>query len=214
MTDTYSINGEPIARYEQEAADVAEAILAKFADPETLAARLVISVEDQVADKIAAGTRYPQVALAAVQKAYSTWARDAEAKNTFRGWKVTLDSQCPEVKPGWGIDLEGHTIPRILFLPLNPEGGVARKTGDEFAAVYHHSLSTYKFTSTDGTEVLNMSPLDGYHGIVATYATMTDAEEASSELYYAVRTLRDGPASPYTDDPIRTVVEYKAADII
>ena len=208
MTDTYMINGEPVARYEQERLTAAEAELARFADPATLAGNLSISVDQQVKDRIKAGARYPHVALTKVQKIYSQWARDEEAKNAFPNWRVTLDINSPEVSPGWGIDDNGNTIPRILFLPLDPDGALAQKHGAEFAAVYHHSMGTYDFEDANGRTVTLQDGHTGYHGIVRLYPTMADAQQEADELARAVRTLRDGADSPYTNDPVRQVREY------
>jgi len=208
MSDTYMINGEPVARYEQEQYDAAVAVLARFADPETLAGNLSISVEDQVKDRITAGARYPHVALTKLQAMYSRWARDDEAKNAFPNWRVTLDINSPEVSPGWGIDGDGLTIPRILFLPLDPDGSLARTTGAQFAAVYHHSMGTYSFEDQNGRTVVLQDGLSGYHGIVRTYPTLESAESDATELANAVRTLRKEADSPYTDDPVRQVREY------
>lgn len=208
MTDTYMMNGEPVARYEGERLAEAEAELARFADPETLAGNLSISVEQQVQDRIRAGARYPHTALAKVQEIYSRWAKDEEAKKAFYNWRVTLDHNSPEAKPGCGIDDTGHTIPRIYFLPLDPDGALAQRFGAEFAAVYHHSAQEVTFTDSDGNEVKIQDGFTGYHGIVRLYNTMAEAEEDANRLAAAIRTLAGGAGSPYTDDPARKVREY------
>jgi len=206
MEDTYLLNGEPVARYEAEQLQDAEAVLGKFINLGTETFRLKLTIDTLVEEAIAQ-TPFPQVALQKVNKQFSNLARSADAK-ILQPWRVTLSHEQPEIAPGCGVGLDGHTLPQVYFLPVNPNGGIYRRFGDGFAAIAQHSLTTYEME--DG--IPRQSMFDGWHGIIATYPDIVTAQDEAVALKQAVAKLGQPAASPLRTDPSRYVATYTEPD--
>lgn len=206
MNDIYAINGEPVSLYEQERLVEAEAVIAKFIDLETMQFNLKVSIETIVKER-AEQSRFPHGALAKTNKAWSKWARDKEAQDVVNGWRVHLPINGEEYRPGTGIDFDGDTIPRVLFLPVIPDGALYAKYDKLWAAIAHHSLSSYEFQGDDG-DIRIQSLHDGFHGVIAFYDTYEEAQEARNDLANALKVWTATASTPVTTDPVRKVREY------
>lgn len=202
MEDTYLLNGEPVARYEAEQLQAAEAVLGEFINLGTETFRLKLTIDTLVDDAIAQ-TRFPQVALQKVNRQFSDLARSADAR-ILQPWRVTLSHEQPEISPGCGVGLDGHTLPQVYFLPLDPRGGIYRRYGHGFAAIAQHSLTIYDLG--DGTP--RQSMFEGWHGIIATYPDIVTAQDEAVALKQAVEKLGQPAASPHRTDPSRYVATY------
>lgn len=209
MEDIYLLNGEPVARYEAEQLQDAEAVLGQFINLGTETFRLKLSI-DTLVDEAKAQTPFPQVALQKVNRQFSNLARSADAR-ILQPWRITLTHEQPEIEPGCGVGLDGHTLPQVYFLPLNPNGGIYRRYGDGFAAIAQHSVDTY---TLDGSDTPRQSMWDGWHGIIATYADIDTAQDAALALKQAVVKLAQPAASPARPDAVRYVASYAEPDAL
>lgn len=205
MEDTYLLNGEPVARYEAEQLQAAEAVLGKFINLGTETFRLKLTI-DTLVEEAMAQTRFPQVALQKVNKQFSNLARSADAK-ILQPWRVSLCHEQPEIAPGCGVGLDGHTLPQVYFLPVDPRGGIYRRFGHGFAAIAQHSLDIYDM---DG--IPRQSMFDGWHGIIATYPDIVTAQDEAVALKQAVAKLGQPADSPLRTDPSRYVATYTEPD--
>lgn len=205
MEDTYLLNGEPVARYEAEQLQDAEAVLGKFINLGTETFRLKLTI-DTLVEEAMEQTRFPQVALQKVNRKFSDLARSADAK-ILQPWRVTLSHEQPEITPGCGVGLDGHTLPRVYFLPVDPTGGLYRRYGHGFAAIAQHSLDTFEMNGNPW-----QSMFDGWHGIIATYPDIVTAQDEALALKQAVAKLGQPAASPNRTDPSRYVAMYTEPD--
>lgn len=202
MEDIYMLHGEPVARYEQEQLVRHEATISQYIDLGTRQFKLKFPIDDQAKD-LGKTMRFPQTALAVITKTYVAWIDSADARiiNPFR---VTITDQSPEQLPRCGVSEDGETLPEVIFLPVDPKGAVFAKTGDYFCAVAHHSMDSYAATM-NGVTHMRQSKWNGYYGIITTFHDIDTAQQAATDLLFAVQAISQPAASPYRSDPVQYV---------
>jgi len=224
MTATNTTAGSHIARYETDRIDEATATIDRFWDPQSGQFFLTHSVDGMVNDRIREGARFPHGVLATINNGFKSWVRDKEAR-IIEGWRVPITLTGDEYRPGTSVDHDGDTIPTVMFLPMYEEGRMAKKTGDLFAAVAHHSLDTYEFKTCGcdlkaenpccrtAEQITMQSTANGFHGLIRTYATLDQCQEDRNALAQAVKLLT-GEARTSDRPDQRQAKPQQAPDLI